>query len=295
MDMRSLLHEPGLALIVGNGINRYGNAPDTNAWNALLTALAAKHLPASLRSVPAGISLTEFYDLLELKWQSTSDARTLQMEFCELMAKWQPYEHHKRIVQWAKRSRAPILTTNFEETLSEAGQLKLYRAKKGGFTDYYPWETYFGEKALDDPATEFGVWHINGMQRYHRSVRLGLTHYMGCVERARGWLHRGNEKRLFAGKDVRDWEGTSSWLHVVFNCPLLIFGLALNEDEVFLRWLLIERARYFRKFPDRRKQAWYVYAGAPNSDGKQYFLEGVGIEPVRVSSHGKIYGRSVWI
>lgn len=294
MDLPSLLKEPGLALIIGNGINRYGNAPHTNSWNDLLVSLADKHLPASLRSVPTGISLTEFYDLLELKLPNSSDSRTLQQEFCDLMADWQAYDHHCRIVQWAKRSQVPILTTNFDEVLSKAGQLRPYRTKKGGFTDYYPWETYFGECQNNDPARKFGIWHINGMQRYYRSVRLGLTHYMGSVERARGWLHKGDEERLFSGKDVRNWVGASSWMHVVFNSPLLIFGIALDENEVFLRWLLIERARYFRRFPERRRRAWYVYSGDPNSDGKQYFLEGVGIAPIHVEKYEQIYGETVW-
>lgn len=73
-----------------------------------------------------------------------------------------------------------------------------------------------------------------------------------------------------------------------------IFGLSLEENEVFFRWLLIERARYFKKFPKRKKDAWYVYAGKKNGDGKQFFLEGVGVKPIHVDSYDKIYGESVW-
>ena len=80
---------------------------------------------------------------------------------------------------------------------------------------------------------------------------------MGSVGRARAWLHRGGDRRLFSGKSPDNWLGKNTWVHIIFNSPLLIFGLALEENEVFLRWLLIERARYFKKFPDRRKKAWY--------------------------------------
>lgn len=52
---------------------------------------------------------------------------------------------------------------------------------------------------------------------------------------------------------MREWDGAASWLHIVFNSPLLIFGLGLEENEVFFRWLLIERARYFKKFPIEEK------------------------------------------
>lgn len=280
--------------MIGNGINLYGQASNTNSWHDLLVALAKKNLPSGLRSVPNGISLTEFYDILELKSRKDVGENSLQQQFCELMESWRYYEQHRSIVEWAKRAEAPILTTNFEQVLSDAGNCSLHRTKKGGFTDYYPWESYYGLREVFEPAEQFAIWHMNGMQHYHRSVRLGLTHYMGSVERARGWLHKGEERRLFSGKNSNRWPGAPSWLHIIFNRSLVIFGLGLEENEVFFRWLLIERARYFKKFPERRKNAWYIYSGEKNGDGKQFFLEGVGAEPVYVSSYNEIYGSQVW-
>jgi hypothetical protein len=80
----------------------------------------------------------------------------------------------------------------------------------------------------------------------------------------------------------------------VFNKPLVIFGLALEMNEVFVRWLLIERARYFSQFPDRRKSAWYGYWSKNESPGKLYFLEGVGVESVRADSYDELYGAVTW-
>jgi len=296
MEMKSLLrkYRSDIALVIGNGINLYGPASRTNSWHDLLVKLAGKHLPAKLRSIPDGVALTEFYDVLELTSTKSVSGVSLQQEFCDLMASWQYYEHHQRIVEWAQKADAPILTTNFERVLSDAGKCTLQRTKNGGFTDYYPWENYYGSKQITDPSQEFGIWHVNGMQHYRRSIRLGLTHYMGSVERARGWLHKGNERRLFSGKNVHDWDGAASWLHIVFNAPLLIFGLSLDENEVFLRWLLIERARYFKQFPDRKKSAWYVHPGELKNEGKQFFLEGVGVLPFRVASYDEIYGATTW-
>ncbi len=296
MDMKSLLwkRRSDIALVIGNGINLYGLAHQTNPWHDLLVKLAEKHLPAKLRSVPTGVALTEFYDVLELKSTLSTTGPTLQQEFCELMASWRHYEHHQRIVEWAQKLDRPILTTNFEQILSDAGKCTLHRTKKDGFTDYYPWESYYGVREIDNPTEGFGIWHVNGMQHYRRSVRLGLSHYMGSVERARGWLHKGNERQLYSGKNMREWDGAASWLHIVFNSPLLIFGLGLEENEVFFRWLLIERARYFKKFPDRRKDAWYVYAGKLNNDGKQFFLDGVGVVPLHVASYDDIYSADTW-
>lgn len=294
--MRSLLEEHGdqLALVVGNGVNRYGAASTTNSWSDLLLKLAKRNMPSKLRHVPKGIALTEFYDVLELTASESSTEAALQKQFCELLSTWTPYEHHRQIVEWAKSREAPILTTNFDRIFAEAGECTLRRTRKGGFTAYYPWESYFGIGPIDDPNRQFGIWHINGMERYRQSIRLGLTHYMGSVQRARSWMHAGDEGRLFSGKNSSNWRGADSWLHVVFNAPLLVFGLGLEETEVFLRWLLLERASYFRKFPHRRRPAWYVHVGEDIDPGKLFFLRGVGIETLRVKDYDAIYGPGVW-
>ena len=117
---------------------------------------------------------------------------------------------------------------------------------------------------------------------------------MGSVHRLRTWLYRGRKHPKSTPKYSHQWAGAASWLHVAFNWPLLIFGLALDENEIFLRWLLIERARYFKNCPEVSKEAWYVYAGERHADGKQFFLESVGVTPLRVDSYEDIYGAETW-
>lgn len=296
MAVRDILqrNRSDIALVIGNGVNRHGSAKNTNSWRNLLLELSIKRLPNSLRKIPRGLALTEFFDLLELQSNSRKSKISLQHEFCTLLQDWKCHDHHKNIISWAKENKTPVLTTNFERVFGDAGNCSLHHIRRTGFTDYYPWETYYGTGPIDDPSQDFGVWHINGMEHYPRSIRLGLTHYMGSVERARGWIHRGNETRLYSGKNAADWRGAGTWLHVVFNNSLLFFGLGLDESEVFLRWLLIERARYFRRFPNRRKRAWYIHTGGIKNRGKAFFLEGVGIKLVRSDSYDEIYGLSTW-
>jgi hypothetical protein len=294
-NLKSLLDKQHseLALVIGNGIHRYNTSSATNSWESLLKTLGNKYLEHKYREIPKGISLTEFYDVLDLK--SGSKGQRLQQDFCSPMLTWKPYAHHKKIVDWAKRFGCPLLTTNFDNVLGEAGGCNLYRAKRDGFTDYYPWENYYGNSAFSDPCSDFGIWHINGMQHYHRSIRLGLSHYMGSVERARNWIHKGKNKRLFSGESGKSWRGKNSWLQVLFNRPLLIFGLGLEENEVFLRWLLIERARYFRKFPSLKLEAWYVHTDEADGSGKLFFLQGVGVQPIRVAGYDEMYGDNTWV
>jgi hypothetical protein len=244
-----------IAFVVGNGVNRYPDNPNALSWDDLLIKLWDKVSFQTLSSRPNGISLTEFYDILEL--ENTQEIN-LQKEVADLMKDWQPLNHHSAIISRIKDLNAPVLTTNFEETFARTIEYQQYRTEQEGFTDFYPWTTYHGTSQLDLPTDGFGIWYINGMINYHRSIRLGLSHYMGSVERARNLLHKGNEERLFSGKNVSNWKGYKTWLHIVFNKSLFVFGLGLEENETFLRWILIERIKYFKRFPDRKCKGWYI-------------------------------------
>jgi len=201
--------------------------------------------------------------------------------------------HHLNFINYAKKINAPVLTTNFDNIFQRAGALEFFKIKKPGFTDFYPWECYFGNTELPFPTDDFGVWHINGMQKYHRSIILGLTHYMGCVQRARTFIHKGKEGRLFTGKNTQNWSGSKTWLHILFNKDLLIFGLGLEENEVFLRWLLIERAKYFNAFPNRKHNAWYLTTPGKTKPGKRLFLENVGMSIIELKDYTEIY-KDLW-
>ncbi|MDB5725679.1 MAG: hypothetical protein JWQ16_2433 [Novosphingobium sp.] len=296
MKLATLLRRNGsdLALVIGNGINRHASAAAVNSWDGLLVEIARDCIPG-VRQVPAGTALTEFYDVVELK--SRVSAGALQAEFCTSMSDWRPFAHHRRIVDWARRHRAPILTTNFDDVLSQAGDCDFQFPPDPRFTAFYPWGCHFARRRLDDPCEDFGIWHINGMARYRTSIRLGLSHYMGSVQRARGWIHGRGDANLFRSKNRRDWQGARTWMHLVFNKPLLIFGLALAENEVFLRWLLIERAKYFRTFPDREHPAWYIYVDDPRDErqaGRHFFLEAVGIRCIAADDYDEIYENPAW-
>ena len=300
MILKAILaeHDGNLALVIGNGINRYKATLGQNSWDQLIMTLGKKLLGAQ-ETIPPGIALTEFYDLMDLGQTLKKPRLSLQQQFCSLLQDWSPLEHHTRVTSWARRHGCPILTTNFDDVLGKASESELRTIRettvtpdRRRFTDYYPWESYYAAAELAGPTDGFGIWHINGMQRYHRSIRLGLSHYMGSVQRARGWLHQGG-RRLSSGNHDEDWAGAGSWLHIVFRKPLLILGLGLNENEVFLRWLLIERARYFRTFPEKKQPAWFVDGGAIDA-GKAFFLKGVGVNPIQAEGYDELYDAATW-
>lgn len=293
MNLTSILTEHTPALVIGNGINRYRAAQGHNSWEEILLVLSRTFAPSNLAPIPRGVTLTEYYDVLDLLVSGERSSADLQRAFCKQLAAWSAEEHHRQIVGWAKATQSPILTTNFDTLLSDAAECKLFRFAKRRFT-HYPWEAYYSMNEVPEPTIGFSIWHVNGFSHYPLSIRLGLTHYMGCVQRARRWLHGDRDNIQFSGKDQKGWRGGNSWLHIVFNKPLLFMGLGLEENEVFLRWLLIERARYFRRFPDRRKGAWYAHVNEPDDSGKLFFLRSVGVEPIKLNSYDELYGADVW-
>lgn len=293
MNLQSILeqHPSHLALVLGNGVNRYNNNTGLTSWDTMLLELWQRHTHEEPGDIPLGISLTEFYDALDLS--SKVQRKNLQKEFCDLMTDWQIKPHHCEMMEWAKRHSSPVLTTNFDETLANCFDLKMQHTDTAHFTDYYPWGSCFAEQDVKDPSTEFAIWHINGVKRYSRSIRLGLSHYMGSVERARALIHKGGSKALYADKAGQRWNGRETWLHIIFNNDLLFLGLGLDISEVFLRWLLIERAKYFKEHPERHKNTYYVYAGRDLSLGQTIFLKSVGCEIIREGSYDALYG-DVW-
>jgi hypothetical protein len=300
MQLKNIItkNQSDIAFIVGNGINRFPNNPKAISWDTLLMKLWTKFSPDSYKEVPRGITTTEFYDLLDI---AISDNRStnfqIQKEASQLLSDWKFQNHHTAFVRKALDIDAPILTTNFDLILPTCLGLKQFYTDTKAFTDFYPWTTYYGNKQLNYPTDGFGIWFINGFVKYHRSIRLGLSHYMGSVEKARNFLHKGDERKLFSGKNQDNWRGSKTWLHIIFNKSLCIFGLGLEENEVFIRWLLIERAKYFKKFPERAKSGWYVAPRREKPDdrdiGKIKFLEGIGFKLIETNDYTGIY-ESPW-
>lgn len=81
-------NKDNIAFVVGNGINRYPNNPNALSWDELLIKLCSKVSSQTLTGRPNGISLTEFYDILELEKPQNIK---LQREVTKLMENWELY------------------------------------------------------------------------------------------------------------------------------------------------------------------------------------------------------------
>jgi len=289
-----------IAFLIGNGINlHYGN--DSISWKELLLGLWDNYSFDTQTTIPEGVSFTEFYDALEIqnveKNNFTSD---LQKEVQGKIDNWNPNLSQNLILNRIKDLNAPILTSNFDDLIPKSMGLEFKRLGGYTFTDFYPWSCYYSDRDLQYPTEGFGIWYPNGMIKYHRSIKLGLSQYMGNVERARRLIHKEPEnihiEGNFEGKNQNVWGGYKTWLHILFNKSIFVFGLSLDETEVFMRWLLIERAKYFRKFPDRKHKGWFVMKEGENPtthEGKKFFLKSVGFEVIKLTDYGQIY-EDIW-
>jgi hypothetical protein len=283
-----------LAFLIGNGINRYYNS-SACSWEDLLINLWDKHAFGTQSFVPKGIAFTEFYDALELQgYRDKSFPASLRKDVVNQIRAWAGDDKQNLILNKIRSIDAPIMTLNFDALIPQSMSLKPYQLKHFNSNDFYPWDKYYSDSALESAIEGFGVWYINGMLRHQRSIKLGLSHYMGNVDKARPLIQQVIARG--PGKITPKSAFANSWLNILFSKDLFIFGAGLNESEIFLRWMLIQRAKYYRRFPDEKRKGWYVapLEGTSSSDsGKRFFLQSVGFEVLSVPTYESLY-EEIW-
>lgn len=332
VEVRQIINEnrSDIAFIIGNGVHIHNNNGDALSWEQLIIDLWNLASNSRKTKIPIGVSYTEMYDIIELTLKErtckgrdnrfreyeklitqTKPHKVLDYKDCEhiyeksiayaissKMQDWKFKEHHKEIVSYISRINAPILTTNYDDLLAKSIDAKQYQVQKTNFSELHPWNCVFANEKVYNPLNYFGIWHINGMIKYPKSIKLGLSQYMASVDKARKMIQGKNVDfaEHFDGKNRNYWLGKNTWLHIIFNKSLFIFGLALEENEVFLRWLLIQRANYFNQFPDRKYEGWYLTTKneMEKCPGKRFFLKSVGIEVIEVKDYKTIY-EDIWI
>lgn len=269
-----------VAFLIGNGPNLAANIMPS--WIDLLTSAADRPIAFQVD----GLTNTEVYDLVELHSENGHDVKERVKNKLELLPTYN-LDIHRRLMEFARTHNSPVLTTNFDESFEKSIDAQFFHIDSKGFTRFYPWKTYYGHDQLTLPTDGFGIWKIHGDVRYKDSIRLGLTDYMGSGERARKLIHNGDD-RLFRGKRQEYWQGHQTWLHVWFNLPIVIFGLGYGIDEVFLRWLLIERRRYLNIYNDPM-EVYYISKGTP-APAITNLMQNLGVEIRLINDYSELYG-----
>lgn len=306
-----------LAFILGNGINRYN--PNDLSWDLLIKSVWTNYFKDA--SKPAsGISLTELYDMISLSAVSNCHScpddigREMQKvqndvkgriraiikdEVCRKM------DYHKwlqeRLTEWS----VPVLTTNYDTNIE--AKLKQFvipcRLYSKGYSDTYLYNVYYADQEIareseDEYFKHFSVWHINGRVNHLRSIRIGISDYMNILAKTKELLHdkallynvRANQLSWgITTTGERNPDYSFTWLNIFYNSSICINGLALNEDETYLRWLLISRKKYLERVGLKDIKGWYVCNSNDLNDGKRFFLENVGLKIVECDDNRERY------
>jgi hypothetical protein len=316
-----------IALLIGNGINRASKGTAGISWDELMNRLVEqaalnsaspartrgelRRLRESNNLEQKPVSLPEMFDIIEAtgtRASASGSARSTDddLQYCliTLLKQMRPSTPHTRVAQWAQKHQVPVMTTNYDHCLQDAlvdpkclqKRLRLGRT----FSEFYPWDRYYSPTKLADPARGFGIWHIHGDQELPCSIRAGLDQYMGIVERLR--KHKRKVAREFLlGLDEDPKQDPAyyrvPWLRIFLGKKLWIEGLGLHGDEVSLRWLLIQRFRYWKKYKPRdcHTSGWYIHG--PTSipqvgildDQRRCFLESVGLSVIEIAAPEDMY------
>ena len=309
----------GLALLIGNGINRITGAKSGISWNQLVENLIAsaaahsssppaveKRLKRLIKRGKTGqtpASLPEIFDIIEASMgvtvSSTSKSGSefnLQAHIATLLQDMKPGEAHGALAAWAAAHRVPVLTTNYDHCIQEALEKTACRRRRFGLgrpmSDYYPWDRYYAPQDINDPLNEFALWHIHGDRELRRSIRVGLDQYMGMVQRLRHLMQRATKEVMQALKEGQEpalsYEG-APWLTIFMRRKIWIQGLAVSAEEVSIRWLLIQRLRYWTRVkPDEGlTSGWYIHGPTqrvgPLDQERRIFFESVGLKVLEIS------------
>lgn len=219
---------------------------------------------------------------------------------------------HKQFINYMNSRHIPVITTNFDMLLSE----NLHEHKVGtGDPDLfkpsnkYIWNYCYNTteaKKHNNPndfrefVDNFGIWYMHGNQKYPSSIVIGLEDYANSISKAKALISLQPEAEnfihgLYGAKDDA-WIGRNTWLHLFFHRDIVFLGLSLDSQELFLRWLLVQRANYqaYMKANQKRpaRKAWYVHNDMCKlnpSTPKGIFLKACGVELVPNESHKAIY------
>lgn len=229
--------------LIGNGINYFNGLNISGrscSWADLLKNIIARslgndHMLYKLVGKP-GITNTEIQNLLIMegkkRYHDNQKEVTLNRMICETIEQSERVARPNPLLDFAKQNNMPILTTNFdfniENYLWGSGQYKEYQTRSSFPTHSpYRWKYYYSRIRNQAPLRACGVWHVHGSRDHADGLIFSMTNYMLITQRAMKAMNSQKD-------DHAPWEGENTWLDLILHRPLIIAGLGLDEQEIFL-------------------------------------------------------------
>ena len=293
-EMFSFLSRGEYAFLVGNGIN-IANGGLT--WEKMLKKVVLDVLGCESYIYGAigkqGITNTEIQNIIPLEYNRKTGQIISSNELMQSVGRniSIPF-HNNRMLNYIEKNHAEILTTNFDFNIEDYLWGKKYQRRRkgnGSYTTsgYYPWDYYYCNRKQEKDKPLCKIWHIHGDIEHWQSVILSLSRYVGASSKAKKQINMRDQS-----SELEKCKGT--WLHTFFTKPLVIVGLALDPQEFFLRYLLIERAGWMKTHGIRMQPSFYLLrAGEEIEPGKAHFLSFLGIDTVMFHDND-IFNDSIW-
>ena len=104
-----------LAFVIGNGLNNYAYNPDTSCkWDRLIFKTWEEVTGSNLDSIN-GMSLTEFYNLLEIR--TALPDKELKPKVLDSLKHLKPKKFHEEFGDCLVKWDVPVLTTNYDSNI----------------------------------------------------------------------------------------------------------------------------------------------------------------------------------
>lgn len=145
-----------------------------------------------------------------------------------------------------------------------------------------------------------GIWHIHGWAGTNEksqkgaSIKLSFQKYCACISRI---------KQLGDYNKLLEWKGRNTWLNLFLNRPLIIAGLGLPQEEIFLRYLFLLKYKLEQKKADQQDNtllnSYYLTLQKKEAtqdsqpDGCD-FLRALGVNIVEFDSYADLYNHQLW-
>lgn len=322
--------------VVGNGINLYAerhkkkcegcseydickdeNKSQTLGWKALLQKLCdKKKIPIDIASQNE-LSFPEIANLIDIEISKLNlvdsdevgaEKQKMRQEISECFtAAKDPMPIHKKFLRFMQERNIPVITTNFDMLLSQnlhkhiigSDDKSMFKSSPNYIWNY----CYNDDQSVSEVSSlvnKFGVWHMHGNKDYPSSIKIGLTDYANAISRTKKMISGTGDKdksqvNLYEAEDEK-WVGKNTWLHSFFHRDIVFLGISLDSEEIFLRWLIMQRSYYQNYMKKKHKRpinkAWYVHADKcklNKSTPKGIFFKACGIELVADNNFDDIY------
>lgn len=226
------------------------------------------------------------------KFRTTIHSKLIDF-ICTSMESWNYSEKHRKVIEFAMANNIPVLTTNYDNLLAKTVNARFYDFSNGHIDVSSPISCCYTTQSTPN-INDFAIWHPNGMIRYRQSILIGLTHYMRNLGKIRSKIFCSNNfnAELFENIYNETESIGNTWIKLIFTKNMFIFGLTLDQDEVVLRWLLLERAKFYSLYPYMRKEGWFVLPKKEYrrlTSGKRCFLKSIGFKVVCMEDYESMY------